>query len=366
MGYVFLDLEWNNAFSKEHGRFINEIIEIGAVKFDENMNELSRFDTFVRSRITKRLGTRFKNLTNITNEEMKDGVPLREAVDKFKAFCGDDFLTITWSTSDLYAIVENFRTFLNEEPLMYFGDYLDLQRFYGSIYPAENHNQIALKSAAEQMNVPLDSVALHRASDDSAVTAEIFRAIRQKGDWRKMVVDTRKPDFYERLTFRPYLIDSVDSPYIKPADFCFQCKKCRRKLGVKTDWKVKNKQFYGELLCKKCGTEYTARVRIKKCYDSTKVKKTLLSKNEQSSEAAKQKAAAAAEKSASAMSAEKSSLAGKSMSAEKSSPAEKTAAAAKKRRKSPRKKSRAGALNKALGAQKADVGTLTNSGATKA
>ena len=64
MYYIFLDLEWNNAYSKIHHRFVNEIIEIGAVKLDENLNECGRFDVFVKSRITKKLATRFKNLTN--------------------------------------------------------------------------------------------------------------------------------------------------------------------------------------------------------------------------------------------------------------------------------------------------------------
>ena len=111
MHYIFLDLEWNNAYSKIHHRFVNEIIEIGAVKLNEDFEEIGRFDVFVKSRITKKLGSRFKNLTNISNEEMSEGVDFLEAVTKFAGFCGDDFITITWSNSDLYAIAENFHLF---------------------------------------------------------------------------------------------------------------------------------------------------------------------------------------------------------------------------------------------------------------
>ena len=49
MQYIFLDLEWNNAYSKIHHRFVNEIIEIGAVKLDENFLETDRFDVFIKS-----------------------------------------------------------------------------------------------------------------------------------------------------------------------------------------------------------------------------------------------------------------------------------------------------------------------------
>ena len=42
MQYIFLDLEWNNAYSKIHHRFVNEIIEIGAVKLNENFIEITK------------------------------------------------------------------------------------------------------------------------------------------------------------------------------------------------------------------------------------------------------------------------------------------------------------------------------------
>ena len=48
MHYIFLDLEWNNAYSKMHHRFVNEIIEIGAVKLNEELIEVGRFDIFIK------------------------------------------------------------------------------------------------------------------------------------------------------------------------------------------------------------------------------------------------------------------------------------------------------------------------------
>ena len=63
-----MDLEWNTAFSKQYDRYINEIIEIGAVKLDENRKVVSTFSSFVRPQIEKKLRSRVKNLTNITND----------------------------------------------------------------------------------------------------------------------------------------------------------------------------------------------------------------------------------------------------------------------------------------------------------
>ena len=38
MHYVILDMEWDSAYHKVHKRFVNQILQIGAVKLDENFN----------------------------------------------------------------------------------------------------------------------------------------------------------------------------------------------------------------------------------------------------------------------------------------------------------------------------------------
>ena len=289
MHYIFLDLEWNNAYSKIHHRFVNEIIEIGAVKLNEDFEEIGRFDVFVKSRITKKLGSRFKNLTNISNEEMSEGVDFLEAVTKFAGFCGDDFITITWSNSDLYAIAENFHLFLGRLPDSYFRQYLDLQKFYQIIYGNSNGNQISLKNAAENVGINLESLSLHRASDDSAVTAEIFKRIMDKGDYKSLLVDTASPDFYKRLTFKPYLIDDPKSEFINKKDLSFKCPTCHKPAKAISEWTVKNKQFYNIMECNSCRLKFRARVRIKKCYDSTAVKKSIVVIKNKKSESVKSK-----------------------------------------------------------------------------
>ena len=276
MQYVFLDLEWNNAYSKIHDRFVNEIIEIGAVKLNEDFVETDRFDVFIKSRITKKLGTRFKNLTNISNEEMIEGVDFSEAVNLFAEFCGDDFVTVTWSNSDLYAIAENFKLFLGKLPDGYFKKYLDLQKFYQSVYCSNDGNQISLKNAAESVGINLESLSLHRASDDSAVTADIFKRIKNKADFTPLLIDTSSPDFYKRLTFKPYLIDDPKNEFIKKKDLSFKCPACHKAANALGEWTVKNKQFYNIMECKTCAIKFRARVRIKKCYDSTAVKKSIV------------------------------------------------------------------------------------------
>ena len=72
MNFVILDLEWNGSYSKRDKKFYNEIIEFGAVKTDSNLNIIDTFSMLVTPTIGKKLNSRIKALTNITNEELKE------------------------------------------------------------------------------------------------------------------------------------------------------------------------------------------------------------------------------------------------------------------------------------------------------
>ena len=55
MQYIVMDMEWNNAYSKKLGAFVNEIIEIGAVKLDDSLRVLDTFSVIIKSKIGKKL-----------------------------------------------------------------------------------------------------------------------------------------------------------------------------------------------------------------------------------------------------------------------------------------------------------------------
>ena len=108
MSYVILDLEWNGAFSKSAQKFVNEIIEFGAVKLDEKLNVVDTFSSLITPKIGKRLSGKVKQLTKINFEELvDDGVDFFTAADSFAKFLGDSTL-MTWGTSDIHALIENY------------------------------------------------------------------------------------------------------------------------------------------------------------------------------------------------------------------------------------------------------------------
>ena len=52
-------------------------------------------------------------MTGITTEKMQAGIPFKAAVEQYNSWCGEDTVTMTWSTSDLFAILENEKLLLD-------------------------------------------------------------------------------------------------------------------------------------------------------------------------------------------------------------------------------------------------------------
>lgn len=274
MNYIILDLEWNSAYCTWQQRFINEIIEFGAVKLDSELNEIGRFQCFVRSKLTKRLRSRVKGLTNITNEDMRSGVPFEKASADFTAWAGEDTLTMTWSNTDIHVLLDNYKTMMKVDRIPFLYKYSDLQKFVQNRLGI-NGNQISLTTAAEQMNVNFEEYAAHRALGDCLCSAELFRRTFDEKALRGYITDAATAEYYERLTFKPYIINDIQSPDIDRNELRFRCPDCGDFMKRKTKWHFKNRNFVALFECKKCSKLLNGRVRFKMLYDGVTVSKSL-------------------------------------------------------------------------------------------
>ena len=63
-----MDLEWNNSYNKFKKCFVNEILEIGAVMVDDELEVIDTFSVIIKSQLIKKLSGRVKNLTHIINQ----------------------------------------------------------------------------------------------------------------------------------------------------------------------------------------------------------------------------------------------------------------------------------------------------------
>ncbi len=279
MEYIVLDLEWNSAYYKPQGRFINEIIQIGAVKLDENFKIIDKFQIYIKSRLVKKLSNRTINLTGITTEKMQTGVGFREAVSRYNIWAGDSAITMTWSDSDLYAIVENSRIFLDNSVQFYMRDYIDLQTYIQNELKLMGHNlpnQISLGNAAELLGISTDGFELHNALDDSYLCGLMLSKTYNKERFSKLIRNTTDPTFFERLFFRTYHISNINDARINKSSLVFYCPCCKKRLATKKKWKFKNNWFRTEGGCDKCNLVYRCMIAFKQTFDKLITRKRVL------------------------------------------------------------------------------------------
>ena len=279
MEYIVLDLEWNTAYFKPQNRFINEIIQIGAVKLDESFNIVDTFQVLVRSAISKKLSKRITELTGITTEEMLMGISFIDAVTQYNEWVGDDSVTMTWSDSDLYAIADNSNAFLNGTLSFKITKYIDLQSYIQNeirITGQALTNQISLSNAANLLNVSYEGLDLHTAIDDARLAALVLKHTFNVNRFNALVRDTTDPTFYKRLFFKPYYITKIGDSRINKSYLKFTCRDCQNKLIRQNKWRFKNNWFRAEFMCPACERTFRCMLSCKQTYDKLVVKKRIL------------------------------------------------------------------------------------------
>lgn len=275
MRYIVMDMEWNNVFSKKLDGFMNEIIEIGAVKLDEDMHEVDTFSVIIKSKVGKRLHSRVKNLTHLTNEDIANGVSFENAMQQFLKWLGSEEHTfLTWGDGDIRTLIQNCSYFFGTSELAFLHNYADLQKYCQSYTDAANSGQqLGLAAAAEKLGIDPDAFPHHRALDDSLLSVACLKKVFQKEKLQKYARRCDR-DFYARLSFKPYFINDMRNPLVDPHIFACVCDVCGGKVKREKNWKNTNNSFRAVFLCKRCNRRFRVTVRYKQLYDRLDVRKT--------------------------------------------------------------------------------------------
>lgn len=279
MHYIVADLEWNGAFSKKAHGYFNEIIEIGSVMLNEQMEEIGVFHAVIRPVVSRKLSDIVSDLTNITPEELEEGTSFPAAASAWRKWAGKEPATLlTWSTTDMSVLLENYRYFLHTDRIPFMTQYADLQAY------VQKHNelggpgkQIGLARACEELGISDEGLEQHRALDDSRMTAAIAQKTFEPAAFAPFV---RAADdaFYDRLNFKPYYIRDIESPLIERHHLRFRCPACGRVLRRRGEWRSYNQAFWADMVCRSCDKEYVARAQFRKKYDTVEVKRKLSEK----------------------------------------------------------------------------------------
>ena len=281
MNYVILDLEWNGSYSNVLHRFVNEIIEFGAVKVDDEFNITDTFSVLIKPQIGKKLCSKVKDLTKITNEElMEKGIPFLDAVNRFTEFSGDSIL-MTWGTSDIHALIENYSYFTGDFHLPFLKKYCNLQAYCeGCLELHNSSSQLGLSSCAELLEIEFSQEEQHRAFFDAELSLKCLKKLSYKKSLKGFILDADENNFYEKMTFKTRFITDLSSDEIDKSQMKFKCDCCGKLARRVTKWKSHNKSFSAELFCKRCNRRFMGRISFKKKFDEVIVKKRIVEKRE--------------------------------------------------------------------------------------
>jgi len=274
MVYVILDLEWNSVYGPKIRGFLNEIIEIGAVMLDENMQEIDSFSVLVKPQIGKRLQPRTKKLTHISREELAGGQPLDQAVADFRAWLGErKHVVLSWGDGDIRVLLANTRYHSGKRHLSYIQRYADLQEYFRHRMNTSKAQQIGLAAAGELIGLGTAGYDMHRAADDSRFAAACFRAIFEPKSFPKFVRKCDR-DFFAELEYKPRVISDLNSPLVDQRQLYYICRSCGKPATRQTDWRFASRGFAAEYECKHCGARARAMVTFRKMYATVDIKRS--------------------------------------------------------------------------------------------
>lgn len=238
MNYIVLDMEWNQPMPgvrleyKNDRCLANEIIQIGAVKMDENLQIIDTFEINIKPQELKHINHNVRKLTGIDDALLADASDLATAIAEFRTWCGTDFVFLTWGYDDIGVLGTN---------LSYFGLPTDwLPNFYNlqMIFCAQTENlnkQYSLAYAAEHFDITLEK-PLHDALTDAYYTALVCASLDlKKGiqSYRAMVFkDNTIPEHMKNIrykrNYRP--VAGYDALVKQTKIACPECPECGKAL----------------------------------------------------------------------------------------------------------------------------------------
>ncbi len=176
MNYVVVDLEWNQAMSSKSSVFNKlpihlggEIIEIGAVKLTEDMKPGEEFTIDVKPVYFRRMHYKVKKITGFDKERLSHGHSFPDAMEQFRAWCGDDVTFITWGCDDQRIMEQNI--IIHDLDWDWIAGWINLQLIY-NLQTGGDKNQKSLASAMEHFEIEQTRVA-HDALGDAYNTAVV-------------------------------------------------------------------------------------------------------------------------------------------------------------------------------------------------
>lgn len=300
MEYIILDLEWNQSFQGkdfENKDLPFEIIEMGAVKLDEQLNICSEFSQIIKPQIYKKIHFKIKELTSLKETDLEEGRDFTDVIKDFISWCGTDYIFCTWGPSDLTELQRNMKFYQMEKPFVFPLIYYDIQKLF-SIYYEDRKVRRSLEYVVDFLNIEL-SDSFHRAFSDAHYTAQVLKTMNFELLLRDYSIDTfYKPetkndeilavfDTYSKYISR--LFESKEKALQDREVVSTRCYLCEKPAKKKIRWFSDNAKIYYSLsYCEEHGY-LKGKLRMKKDGDNFYVVKTLKLAGEEGAELIRKK-----------------------------------------------------------------------------
>ena len=169
-----MDMEWNQAMSSKSSVFNHlpihlrgEIIQIGAVKLNDDWTPGEEFQIDVKPVYFRKMHYKVKKLTGIDADRLCDAPGFPEALARFREFCGEDCTFLTWGYDDKGIMEQNI--IIHDLDWDWIAGWVNLQLIY-NVQTDGGRNQKALSTAMEHFEIEQTRVA-HDALGDAYNTA---------------------------------------------------------------------------------------------------------------------------------------------------------------------------------------------------
>jgi len=175
MKYIVLDLEWNQARSRNQMvekpvKLVGEIIQIGAVRLNDSFMPEAQFRMNVCPKFYPKMHGKVSRITGLTAKDLENGVPFPEAFLALSHFCGDDFCFLTWGPDDVPILRDNLLLYALDDT--WIPDSFDLQVLFG-MQIAKEKRQFSLEEATASLGE--EAFRAHDALGDAIGTSHICR-----------------------------------------------------------------------------------------------------------------------------------------------------------------------------------------------
>lgn len=275
--YIVFDLEWNQGNSvreQDIKELPFEIVEVGAVKLNEHMEQVSEFSRLVRPQVYHEMHKITGDLIHLTMEDLEKGDPFTVVARDFLEWSGKDSIFCTWGTQDLTEFQRNMEYYhmkpLSDGPLAFY----DVQKLFSLSYE-DGRSRKSLEHAIDVLEID-KSDAFHRAICDARYTAEVFKNVKvatlKNYSFDSFVTpkDKRQEihivfDDYAKYISREF--DSKEELLGDPEVISTRCYLCHKNLRRKIRWFTPNgKHFISVSVCDKHGY-MKSKIRIRKAED---------------------------------------------------------------------------------------------------